>query len=107
MTQNDSLSRQGVSVYSGTVLSIRLWTSKEDTGTDGSFWKSNAPSASLAMDLILASQGTPVTTEGRILVANFPAVQAAILAARRIQWALSGLSEVSNFDSTAAAILIY
>jgi len=59
------------------------------------------------MDLIQASQGAPVTTHGRILVANFSGIQAAIAAARRIQWALSGLSEVSNFDSNAAAILIY
>jgi hypothetical protein len=107
VTQNASFSRQGVSGSSGAVLSIRLWTSKEDTGTDDSFWKSNAPSACLAMDLIQASQGAPVTTHGKILIANFSGIQAAISAARRIQWALSGLSEVSNFDSTAAAILIY
>ena len=107
MTQNASVSRQGVSVSSGAVLSIRLWTSKEDTGTDDSFWKSDAPSACLAMDLILASQGAPVTTRGRILVAKFSGIQAAISAARHIQWAVSGLSEASNFDSTAAAILIY
>jgi hypothetical protein len=107
VTQNASLSRQGVSGSSGAVLSIRLWTSKEDTGTDDSFWRSDAPSACLAMDLILASQGAPVTTRGRILVAKFSAIQAAISAARRIQWAVSGLSEGSNFDSIAAAILIY
>lgn len=107
MTQNALLSRQGISVSSGAVLSIRLWTSKEDTGTDDSFWKSNAPSACLAMDLILASQGAPVITRGKILIANFSGIQAAISAARRIQWALSGLSEVNNFHSTAAAILIY
>ncbi len=107
MTQNALFSRQGVSVSSGAVLSIRLWTSKEDTGTEDSFWKSNAPSACLAMDMIQASQGAPVTTQGKILIANFSGIQAAILAARRIQWALSGLSEVSDFDSTAAAILIY
>lgn len=107
MTQNASFSRQGVSGSSGAVLSIRVWTSKEDTGTDDSFWKSDAPSACLAMDLILASQGAPVTTHGQILVAQFSGIQAAISAARRIQWALSGLSEASNFDSIAAAILIY
>lgn len=107
MTQNASFSRQGVSGSSGAVLSIRVWTSKEDTGTDDSFWKSDAPSACLAMDLILASQGAPVTTHGQILVAQFLGIQAAISAARRIQWAVSGLSEASNFDSIAAAILIY
>ena len=107
MTQNASVSKQGVSVSSGAILSIRLWTSKEGTGTDDSFWKSDAPSACLAMDLILASQGAPVTTHGKILVANFSGIQAAISAARRIQWAISGLSEGSNFDSIAAAILIY
>jgi len=107
LTQNASVSRQGVSISSGAVLSIRLWTSKEDTGTDDSFWKSDAPSACLAMDLILASQGAPVTTHGKILTANFASIQAAISAARRIQWAVSGLSDISSFDSTAAAILIY
>jgi hypothetical protein len=41
------------------------------------------------------------------MVVGFTGIQPAILAARRLQWALQGLSEADPFSGTAAAILLH
>lgn len=89
------------------VLNVRLWMTGEAGGSNPMFWKSAAPAVSLIVDLIAASEGVVATTQDNILVANFPSVQRAISAARRLQWAVQGFAEGKSFHGTAAAILVH
>ena len=56
--------------------------------------------AALAIDLIKASGGAPDPPQGAVLPARFFNLQSALLAARRLQWALEGLTEADS-DTTA------
>ena len=59
------------------------------------------------MDLISASGGVPVAQQGEAFVAGFPSFDAAILAARRLQWAMQGFSEGGEPQAVSLAILIH
>jgi hypothetical protein len=88
----------------GAVLSIRLWTRDAGDPSGEPVWKDTTLAASVAADLIEASGGTGIVTDGDLLVSKFSSVPKAILAARRIQWAVSGFAEAGSTGS--AAILI-
>ena len=88
-------------------LSIRLWRSSE-TGQPGDLsWTSNDPAVCLALDLIGAEHGVASAPQGKFHVAAFSGIQTAVSTARRLQWALSGLSEAPQFAATAAAVLVH
>lgn len=72
-----------------------------------SLWEREDPAASLALDLIVASDGEPLSREGDVLVAGFTAFQPAILAARRLQWAVQGFSEAGDPPPACLAVLVY
>jgi hypothetical protein len=101
-----SSSIQSTPASSGVILSIRLWGPAEDESTGGLAWKNATSAASVAMDLVNASGGTAVVTDGNLLVSKFPSVPTAILAAKRIQWAVSGCAEAESADCGSATILI-
>jgi hypothetical protein len=88
-------------------LSIRLWRANE-TGQPGDLsWTSDDPAVCLALDLVAAEHGVATAPQGRFLVAAFPGIQPAASTARRLQWALSGLSEADRYAGTAAAVLVH
>lgn len=91
----------------GAVVSIRVWSGRETNQLGEVFSESLNPAACLAIDLMVASGGDVVLTQGNTLVAAFTGVPAAILAARRLQWAFQGLSETDRFDGTGVAVLIH
>jgi hypothetical protein len=70
-------------------------------------WTSDDPAVCLALDLIGAEHGVASAPQGRFLVAAFSGIQPAVATARRLQWALSGLSEADRFAGTAAAVLVH
>jgi hypothetical protein len=59
------------------------------------------------MDLIAVEHGVASAPRGSFLVAVFPGIQTAVLTARRLQWALLGLSEADRFAGTAATVLVH
>ena len=88
-------------------VSIRLWRATGALPPGDLLWESNDPAVYLALDLLQASQATRSAPRGAILVATFPAIQPAILTARRLQWALQGFSEAGAFAAAAAAVLVH
>jgi hypothetical protein len=90
----------------GAVLGIRLWTGDAAGDADSTAWK-QAPAAWLILDLITASEGTPGVARGRILTADFKGVQAAVSAARRLQWAIQGYSESAKLKGAGIAVLVF
>jgi len=85
----------------GVVLALRLRTPDiRGSGADVS-WTGNSPAATLAIDVITASGGAPDPPQGAVLAARFFNLPSALLAARRIRWALEGLGE--NVGSQGAA----
>ncbi|MGD0901307.1 MAG: hypothetical protein ABR924_00070 [Terracidiphilus sp.] len=92
---------------SGAALSIRLWRAPENAPAVDLSWTGDDPAVFLALDLIAAEQGVASAPRGRFLVAAFPGIQPAVLTARRLQWALQGLSEADRFAATAAAVLVH
>jgi hypothetical protein len=101
-----SPSLQRDSVSSTATLSIRMWPPALDDLSDGSPLKKITPAACVA-DLIEASGGNTVSTDGDLLVSNFSCLQTALLTARRIQWAVFGLSEAGTTGNGNSAILIH
>ena len=91
---------------SGAILSIRLWIPVSGGATEEQVWKKATPAAAVAWDLVEASGGAGIVTEGNLLTSNFPDIPTAILAAKRIQWAVSGCAESGDAKSGSAAILI-
>jgi len=91
---------------SGAILSIRLWIPVSGGATEEQVWKKATPAAAVAWDLVEASGGAGIVTEGNLLTSNFPDIPTAILAAKRIQWAVSGCAESGDAESGSAAILI-
>lgn len=59
-------------------------------------WHVSSVESGLVSDLIATSGGAAVETRGACLLARFPAVQSAALAARRLQWASQGFSDTSE-----------
>jgi hypothetical protein len=106
----------------GAALSIRLWQASETSPTVDLCWKGTDAAVCLMLDLIAAGQigqteqageagqagsGVATTADGRFLVAAFSGIMAALLTARRLQWALTGFGETGRFAGTAAAVLVH
>ncbi len=88
------------------VLSLRLRTADSSgSGADVS-WEADSPAAALCLDVLSASGGAPDPPQGAILPVKFLNLQSAILAARRVQWAIQGLAESSG-AATGVAIAIH
>jgi hypothetical protein len=69
--------------------------------------ESDSPVVSLTTDLIAASKGAPVTTRDGLLLTSFHAVLPAVSTARRLQWAIQGLSEGRDLRGVSIAVLIH
>jgi hypothetical protein len=91
------------SPVSGALLTLRLVAG--EAGAD-IVWHERTPQGSLAFDLIGASGGVLVETRGHLLVARFPGLHPACLAARRLQWAMQGLAENSGSAGMAITALV-
>lgn len=100
-----SFSKQGDPSSQGAFISVRFWMGSGEPVA--SPLESDSPAVCLTQDLISASQGVPVAGQGEALVAGFPSFHAAILAARRLQWAMQGLSEADGLQAASVAILIH
>jgi len=68
--------------------------------------KNNSPVLCLVLDLIRSSGGNPGLENVDSLYASFPDLRSGLLCARRIQWAVEGLTEYDSFRGVAAAILV-
>lgn len=90
----------------GIVLSICLRTLDSSGSLAAVSWASEAPATALAVDIITASGGAPDVLQGMVLPSRFFNAQSALLAARRLQWALEGLAETTR-SSVTASIAIY
>jgi hypothetical protein len=97
---------QSTPASGGAILSIRLSGRALDNPSGELLWKNGPPAASVAADLVNASGGTGVVTDGNLFVSKFSSVPTAILAAKRIQWAVSGCAEAGSADGGSATILI-
>jgi hypothetical protein len=84
-----------------------LWPASATAASALSLVDSESPAAWLALDLIAASGGVPVAREREALVAGFPSFESAILAARRLQWAIQGFSEAGETQAASLAILVH
>ncbi len=102
-----ALVARGNSPSSVGALAVRLWRTQEGTESSELPWEGNDPVIGLALDVLSASEGSVATLRGRFLIATFPGIQAAILAARRLQWAYQGLSEGSWTAGTSIAVLVH
>jgi hypothetical protein len=76
------------------------------TGAASSIWNTDTPEACMATDLIAASGGLVVDSQGGILVARFDNAQSAGLTARRLQWAAQGFLDSSTHGSTQLSALL-
>ncbi len=85
-------------------LSVRIWASSESGPL---LWESGAAAVCLAADLIAASEGAQVSSQGGVLVAGFPSIQPAVSTARRLQWAVQGFSEAEDLRGTSVAVLVH
>ena len=101
-----SSSIHSASASGGAILSIRLSGAAPDVLSGELLWKNGPPAASVAADLVNVSGGTAVVTDSNLLVSKFPSVPTAILAAKRIQLAVSGCAEAGSADCGSATILI-
>ncbi len=88
------------------VLSLRLRTQDSGGHAADVSWVADSPAAALAIDVISASGGAPESPQGTLLPVRFGNLQAALLTARRLQWALQGLAENAG-ARVAASIAIH
>lgn len=88
-------------------LSIRLWRARDSAAPQELSWESNDPAVYLTLDMISASQGVTSPIFGSYLLAAFADIQPAILTARRLQWAIQGLSEAVPFSGTSCAVMVH
>lgn len=88
-------------------LSTRLWAASGDSTPVASLWENESPASGLILDLIAACEGEPTVRQGEVLTAGFASFQAAILAARRLQWAMQGFGEGEERQTTCLALLIH
>lgn len=102
-----ALLARGSSLSSAGALSVRLWRTQEGAEPSDLSWEGKDPAICLALDVLSASEGSVATPRGRFLIATFSGIQAAILAARRLQWAYQGLSEGSRTVGTSIAVLVH
>ena len=98
---------QGIAAPREACLSVRLWTASGNSESLPSLWENENPAASLILDLIAASEGIPASRQGEVLTATFPTFQSAVLAARRLQWAVQGFAEAERLQATSLALLIH
>lgn len=89
----------------GIVLSLCLRTLDSSGAQSAVSWASESSATALAVDILSASAGTPEAAQGIVLPTRFFNAQSALLAARRLQWALEGLTE-SVHCSTVASMAI-
>ncbi len=85
---------------------MRIVSHNSDGSAAAMTWSGTSAAAALALDLIVASEGVSRPASGTVLAASFPHVQTAILAARRIQWALQGFADADHSGTTGAVILV-
>jgi hypothetical protein len=88
-------------------LSLRLCVGSDGAEPDSSLWESDLPAVCLILDLIAASEGVIQASREGLLVAAFPTFQAAILTARRLQWAMQGFSEAEDQQAASLALLVH
>jgi hypothetical protein len=90
----------------GVALSLLLRAVDSSGANPAVSFNADSPSAVLVIDVIAASGGAPDVPHGATITARFPHLQSALLAARRLQWALEGLAESSR-SSAAASMAIH
>ena len=90
----------------GIVLSLCLRTFDSSGLPSVVSWASESGAAALAIDILSSSGGAPDVAQGMVLPSRFFNAQSALLAGRRLQWALEGLSE-SDRSATRASMAIY
>jgi hypothetical protein len=88
-------------------LSIRLWTPTGDAPPAPALWEQESPAVCLVLDLIAASEGVLVNGKEEVLTASFPSFPAAILTARRLQWAMQGFCPAEPPQAASLAVLLY
>jgi hypothetical protein len=84
-------------------FSVRLWKKSDPARSPV---QPGNPAFSLMLDLISSSLGVLSQPNPPLVSASFPDVAQAILAARRLQWALQGLAQCDPVADLAAAILV-
>jgi hypothetical protein len=87
------------------VLAVRLW-SAAGKRLDCRWSRSSGPLSGLVVDTIRASGGVTGAENGDFIAASFVDVTTGLQCARRIQWAVEGLSEYEATRGAAAAILV-
>jgi hypothetical protein len=90
----------------GIALSLRLRTTDSAGTAAGVTWRDDTPPVALALDVLTASGGAPDPSPLPHLTARFFDLQNALLAARRLHWALQGLAENAR-SPMAASIAIH
>lgn len=78
----------------GAYLTVKISYGPEHEASHA--WQDSSVGSGLVVDLIATSGGAAVDTRGPCLLARFPAVQSAALAARRLQWASQGFTDTSD-----------
>lgn len=91
---------------SGSVLFVRLWTRQETGEPARAGGESVSPAVCLTLDILKASGAEPEMAADHVFVARYAALQAGVLAARRLQWAAQGFSESENPKETAIAAVV-
>jgi hypothetical protein len=89
------------------LLSLRLRTQDSRGAQADVSWAGGSSAAALAIDVISASGGASDPPKGALLAAGFFNLPSALLAARRLQWALQGLGESAGSHNAAASIAIH
>ncbi len=88
-------------------LSIRIWNTGENGQLVPLYWDSGTPAVCLTADLIAASGGEPVSSNGGVLVTSFHSDHVAISAARRLQWAIQGFTENRDLQGISVVVLVH
>ena len=90
------------------VLSLRLRTTDSSGASADVSWSPSAvahsPAAALCFDVLAASGGALDPAPDGTLTARFSNLQSALLAARRLQWAIEGLADAGSTVSVGVAI---
>jgi hypothetical protein len=88
------------------VLTVALRTSDSAGMPTGVSWAHDSPAAALVVDIITACGGAADPSHGPVLDARFFNLESALLATRRLVWALEGLAEATQ-SNTAATLAIH
>jgi hypothetical protein len=90
----------------GILLSIALRTLDSSGMAAGVSWTGDSPASALALDILAASEGAADQPQGWVLGARFFNLQSALLAVRRVQFALDGLAETLRSSVTATIAIV-